>query len=123
MRGTASDKQIAEIAPLEVIAFNQLDLPITLPAFQLLLAGDCFFRAFVRLDIDQAVNTVVSDKFRTLAISMLFQPFRHGVGHTYIQGSMAAAREDVDVVHARNTELWIFRLKLLSPVVMGPCVR
>jgi hypothetical protein len=76
MRDTESNKQIAEITPLEILAFNQLDLPITLPAFQLLLAGDCFFRALVGLDVDQAVNTVCFNELGTLAASVLVQPLR-----------------------------------------------
>ena len=56
------NQQIAEIAPFKVLALDQLDLPITLPSFQLLLPGDRLVRALIGFDIDEAMNAVGFDK-------------------------------------------------------------
>ena len=58
----ASNDQIAEIAPLQIFALDQLDLPVALPALELLFTGNRFIRPFERLDIDQSVNTVGFDE-------------------------------------------------------------
>jgi hypothetical protein len=56
MRVSALNQQVAEIAPFKVFALDQLDLPVTLPPFQLLLAGDGFVRTFIGFDIDQPIT-------------------------------------------------------------------
>src|SRR5258705_383687 len=95
------DQQIAEIAPFEVFALDQLDLPVTLPSLQLLLPGDRFIRAFISLDIHKAVHAIGLHKRGALAAAMLLQSIPHVICHPDIQGPVASAREDVDVIHTR----------------------
>ena len=56
------NQQIAEIAPFEILALYQLDLPVTFPSFQLLLPGDRFVRALIGFDINEAMHAVSFDK-------------------------------------------------------------
>src|SRR5450631_3255940 len=98
----ALHQQIAEIAPFEVLALDQHDLPVTFPSLQLFLAGDRFFGAVIGLDVDEAVNAIRFDKLGAFAVSMLLQPLPQGIGDPDIQGTMTPAREDVDVIHTRN---------------------
>src|ERR1019366_7567049 len=108
----ALNQQITEITPFEVLALDQLDLPVPLPPFQLLLAGDRFVRAVIGFDIDQTVNALGLNKRRAVTVSMLCQPLLQGIGHPDVQGPVTPARENVDVVHARNTE-WMLSLSCL----------
>jgi hypothetical protein len=50
----SSNNQIAEIAPLQILALDQLDLPVPLPALELLFTGNCLIRPLERLDINPA---------------------------------------------------------------------
>src|SRR5947199_248647 len=43
------NQQIAEIAPLQILALDQLDLPVPLPALQLLLPRNRLVRPVIRL--------------------------------------------------------------------------
>jgi hypothetical protein len=54
-RGMLLNQQIAEIAPLKILALDQLDLPVPFPSFQPLLAGDSFVCAVKGLDVNQAI--------------------------------------------------------------------
>jgi hypothetical protein len=44
-------QQIAEIAPLEIVLLDQLNLPIPLPTLQLFLPADRFVRTLIGFDI------------------------------------------------------------------------
>ncbi len=57
-----SDKQVAEIPPFEILSLNQLDLPVTLPFLELLLACDGFFSPFIGFHIYKALNTICLDE-------------------------------------------------------------
>ena len=98
--GPDSNNQIAEISPLQILALDQLDLPVPLSALELLFARNRFIRPLERLDINQPVNTVCFDERRAFAVTMLLLPFRKRIGHPDIQGPVPPAREDVNVIHA-----------------------
>jgi hypothetical protein len=53
---SASNDQIAEIAPLQILALDQLDLPVPFPALELLFTGNRIIRPFEGLDVNQPVN-------------------------------------------------------------------
>jgi hypothetical protein len=94
----ALNQQIAEIAPFEIVAFYQSDLPVTLPPFQLFLPGDRFVGALIGFDINEAVNAMGLNKRGAVAIAMLRQALLQGIGYPDIQGPVAPARENVDVI-------------------------
>jgi hypothetical protein len=50
------------------------------------------------------MNAIGFDKQRTLAVAMLLKPLPQGIGYPDVKGSMVPARENVDVIHRRNTE-------------------
>src|SRR5437660_3048492 len=72
------NQQVAQITPFEIFSFDKLDLPISLPALQLLLAGNRFVRTFVRFDAHQTKHPVRLDERGALAVAMLLQPFFAG---------------------------------------------
>src|SRR5947208_1514818 len=107
--GICLNQQITQIAPMEVLALDQLDLPVALPPLQLLLPTDGFVRTIIGLDINKPVNSMGIDKRGTLATAMLRQPLLQLIRHPDIQSAMASTGENVDVVHARSPE-WMLSL-------------
>src|SRR3954451_8821861 len=103
------NQQITQITPIEVLALDQLDLPVALPPLQLLLPTDGFVRTIIGLDIYKWVNSMGIDKRGTLATAVLRQPLLRRIRHPDIQGAVASTGENVDVVHARSPE-WILSL-------------
>ena len=65
---------MGQIAPIEIVFFDQANLPIAVPVLQLLLTRDCLLRRCERLDVDEPVHTMLSDEFRTTPGAMLLKP-------------------------------------------------
>src|SRR5215468_532715 len=59
--GPSSD-QIREIAPFQVVFFNELNFPIPIPFLQLLLSADGVLGPFICLYVYQPVDTVSADE-------------------------------------------------------------
>src|SRR5215831_9032931 len=59
--GPSSD-QIREIAPFQVVFFNELNFPISIPFLQLLLPADGVLGPFICLYVYQPVDTVFADE-------------------------------------------------------------
>src|ERR1700694_2225876 len=92
---------MGQVAPIEIIFFDQANLPIAVPILQLFLACDGFLRRCERLDVDQAMHTVFLDEFRTTTpLPMLLKPCSQVIGDTDVERSVAAACENVDVICA-----------------------
>ena len=123
-RAPLLNQQIAEIPPFKILALDQLDLPVALPPFQLLLASDCFIGAIIGFDVYQAEHAVCLDERGTLAVAMLFKPLLDGVRHADVEGAVASAGENVDVkLSDPQIGCGTVSAKLLEPVVIGPCFR
>src|SRR5439155_8235723 len=65
---------------------------------QLLFATDCILGIFISLDVDQAVDAVLADEFRTEPKPVLFKPGAQIVRDADVERAMVATGEDVDVV-------------------------
>jgi hypothetical protein len=98
--------QIGQIAPLEIVFLDELDLPIPVPLFQLLLALDGILCSLVRLDVDKPINAVFAGKFRTAASPVLFESASQAVRDADIQRAVPPARQDVHIVRHDNGPLW-----------------
>ena len=96
-----SHDKVAQIAPFKIALFDQADLPIPIPFFQLLFPNDCGIGSIEHFDMDQAINVISPCKRCNGAGSMLLDPARQVICHTDVQCSMSAAGEDVDVVAHR----------------------
>jgi hypothetical protein len=91
---------VGQVAPVGIIFFDQPRLPVTVPVLQLLLARDCFLGRSEGLRINEAMHPVFSGEFRAATAAMLLKPIPQVVGDADIEGSVAAARENVDVLCA-----------------------
>ena len=61
-RAGTLNQQIAEVAPFEIIALNELDFPISFPPLQLFLTCDGFVWPIVGFDINEPVNSISFDE-------------------------------------------------------------
>src|SRR5262249_37156743 len=59
--GPSSD-QIREIAPFQVVFFNEPNFPVSIPFLQLLLPADGVLGPFICLDVYQPVDAVFADE-------------------------------------------------------------
>jgi hypothetical protein len=50
--------QAGQVAPREIVCFNEPNFPIPLPFLRLLLAGDCLDGDLKRLDVHETVHVV-----------------------------------------------------------------
>src|SRR5690348_7788074 len=58
----ASGQQIAEIAPFQIFALDQLYFPVALPALELFFAGNRVFDTVIGLDVNKTVDAVLLHK-------------------------------------------------------------
>jgi hypothetical protein len=107
--------QAGQIAPLEIVCFNEPNFPIPLPFLQLLLAGD-------RLDGGLKCSTCTRRCTRYFRANseprppMLLKSEGEVVGYSDIQGAIPGARQKVDEVGHRLRAIERTRR-------IGPCLR
>jgi hypothetical protein len=65
---------MGQVAPVQIILFDQLNLPIAPPILQLLFTRDCLLRRRELFHMDEAKHAVLFDEFRATASAMLLQP-------------------------------------------------
>jgi hypothetical protein len=104
--------KVRQIAPFEIVFFDELNLPISIPLLQLLLTANGVLDTLIGLDIDKSMHAVLAHKFRAESELVLFQSASDIIRNANIQGAVSAAREDVDVV--RHVDQVVF---------MGPRLR
>ena len=84
------------VLPVRIFLLDQLDLPVTFPAFQLLFAGDCFLRGGENLDVDEAIHAIRLYELGTSPAAMLIEPRADIVGDADVEGAVVAAGQDVE---------------------------
>ena len=92
-RQTKPDRQID---PVRIALFDQVDLPLPVPALQLLFAGDGVLHVVEHFEADQPVDMVSGCKPRQRPIAMLPKPRRKVGRHADIQRSVLPTGQDVD---------------------------
>src|SRR3954468_16799048 len=95
-----ASQQVGQVAPMGIVLFDQLNLPVAAPVLELLFARDRLVRGWVVFGVDQAVYRVLLDELRALAAAMLFETGAKIIGHADVERSVASAGEDVDGVVA-----------------------
>ncbi|MEY3703122.1 MAG: hypothetical protein RLZZ561_742 [Pseudomonadota bacterium] len=104
-----------KIMPIGVEAFNQVDLPLPVPALQLLFAGDGRQHFVKSLEIDEAIDAISLRKARLDGGTMRPEPSDQIGRDTDVHGSTRLACKDVDaglalVSHdAEPIELWTLK--------------
>ena len=89
-------KADSQIMPIGVFAFNQIDLPLPVPVFEPLFAGDGGFHIAEKLISDEAVGFVSAGKAGNAAFAVLPQALDKVGGDTDIDGPVWLAGEDID---------------------------
>jgi len=85
-----------KIMPIRVLAFDQVDLPLPVPALELLLAGDCRGHVAEHLVADEVADVVLTGKALRSAFPMLIKPREKVAGHANINRPVGLAGQDVD---------------------------
>lgn len=85
-----------QIMPIGVLALNQVDLPLTPPILELLLAGDGLLHRAKRFVADKAVNAVALRKAFHFAATMLPKAFHKIARDPDVERSLGFARKHVD---------------------------
>ena len=79
-----------------ILAFDKVDLPLPMPALQLLLARYRFVHGFELFEADQTIDPVSGCETLHLAGSVLVKPADQIRGDANVQRSICATCEDVD---------------------------
>jgi hypothetical protein len=95
-RGGRKTEANRKIMPVWVEAFDQVNLPLPVPALQLLFAGDGGYHFVKSLEIDEAINAIPLRKARLDGFSMLPEPSNKAGRHTYVQSPARLACKDID---------------------------
>src|SRR5436190_15452998 len=87
-----------EIGPVPIFAFDQIDLPVSLPLLHCLLTLDCRHHIPERLVVDECVHFVARAEARLLAGAMLLHPADEIAADPYIKRAVRPARHYVDEI-------------------------
>src|SRR5215470_5860826 len=66
--------QVRQVFPFEIVLFDESYLPIAVPFLQLLFGANSILCVLVGLDVNQAIDTVFADEFRTEPEPVPFKP-------------------------------------------------
>src|SRR5579863_6054383 len=86
---------LCQILPAWVECFNQSNLLLPPPTFQLLLAIDGFSNIIIALEVNEAIATVLAGKPLKLTALVVQNSPLEIVGHSNVKGTRAAS-DDVD---------------------------
>lgn len=93
--------------PIGVLALDQIDLPLPVPAFQLLLSRNGQQHFSEQFKADEMNHVVAAGEAGNLAIAMLVESANEIRGHANIQRAARPAGEDIDarlLLKRHNTE-------------------
>ena len=82
--------------PVGILAFNQVDLPLPVPALQLLLARDGGADIAELLEPDEAMDVVAACEALDLTVSMLPKSRDQIAGNADVKRAVRLAGKDVD---------------------------
>ena len=85
-----------QIMPIGVLALDQIDLPLPMPAFQLLLAGNGAFHVAEQFVAHEAVDLVATGEAFDGFIAMMPQSANQVAGDAYVKRPMSLTGEDVN---------------------------
>ena len=85
-----------KVAPVRVLASNQVELPVAVPVLELLLALDCGFHRLEQLEVDQPMYGVALAKPLDRALAVLPEAGDQIGGHADVDRAEGFAGEHVD---------------------------
>ena len=106
-------KPDGEILPMPILAFEQIDLPLAVPALELLFASDGGDHVVEHFEMDEAMNFISLREAGNDVVAVLPEP-RDEIGcDAEIQRSVVTVREEIDArialeLHATgNADGWM----------------
>ena len=84
-----------QINPLRVFGIDEIDLPRTVPVFQLLLAGDGSLHRAEQFKVHQVINRIFGSMSRRQVTAMLRKPFQQVGGYANVERAVKLARKDI----------------------------
>ena len=102
-------QRIVKILPMKIIAFNQRDLPVTIPMFQVFLALNRLFGTVVTFNINQLFHAKLLREAIDESLPMFIHAAYHVIGNANIKRSPRLARQNVDIKwhKTRLAPLWV----------------
>ena len=91
-----------KVAPLGVRAVDQIDLPRSLPVFQLLLAGNRALHVAEHLEVNEPVDRIAGREALGHTFAVLPQSLHQVRRHADVSRAVVPAGEDVDAGVALN---------------------
>ena len=85
-----------QVGPLRVALVDQIDLPLPMPALQLLLAQDRRFHLAEQFIVYEQVDGVLRGESRKRIVAMLPEPGDEVGGYADVDRAVGLARKDVD---------------------------
>ena len=84
-----------QVRPMRVVHVDQVDLPLPMPALQLLLAQDRRFHLAEQFIVDQAVDSVARGETRQCIVAVLPQSSDEVGGNADVDRAVGLARKDI----------------------------
>src|SRR4051812_32257334 len=91
---------MGQVAPIQIVFFDQLNLPLAPPILQLLLARDCLLWRRELFHMDEAKHTVLLDELRAATGAVLLESYPQVIGDANVERAVSATGENVDVIGA-----------------------
>jgi len=85
-----------EVAPFRVRAVDEVDLPVAVPAFQLLFTRNGAFHVTEHFEVNEAIDIVARGEAGRATIAVLADPLHQVRRNTNVEGAVVPAGEDVD---------------------------
>ena len=86
----------SEVDPLRVVLLDQVDLPLTVPALQLLFARDGGVHIAEHLEADEAEDAIARREAGDFPFAVLIEPCEKVRGYSNIERAVSLACENVD---------------------------
>ena len=90
------------VIPVRIVPLDQVDLPLTLPVLQLLLAQDGLLHVPEELIAEEEVRLVSAGEAAAVSLAMLPNPFNQIGRDADVRHPARFAREDIDARVPRN---------------------
>ncbi len=113
-----------KVGPMRIVALDQVDLPLPVPALELLLAEDSGFHAAEHLEPDEAMDGVALGETGDAIGAMLIEPADKIGGHADIERAIGLAAQNIDAWlsfhrNAQPAAKWM--LKQVQHDELGDC--
>jgi hypothetical protein len=76
---------MGQVAPIQIVFFNQLNFPLAPPILQLLLTRDGLLRRRELFHMDESKHAVLPDEFRATAGAVLLESNSQIIGDADVQ--------------------------------------